>query len=91
MTKEVVETPRLMFRQTTPPPVFRVEVSLLSIFVDLAVDLASGWRLLVRVLLDQGGLKLMVGVCRSVKDDLGSHDARTSDVEIYCPPSFSRR
>jgi hypothetical protein len=66
VSKEPVETSRLMFRQTTPPPPFGIQVSLSSVLRDLAVDLASGWRLLVRVLLDQGGLEFMVGVCTMV-------------------------
>jgi hypothetical protein len=61
--------------------------------MDLAVDLASSRRLLIRILLDQGGFELMVGVCRGVSRGLMLRlmDAHTCKVEIYRPPSLSWR
>jgi hypothetical protein len=76
MTRELVQTSCVMFRQTAPPPALRVKIALLFVFVDLAVDFASTRRPLVRVLLGQGGFELMVGICRtaSANGTLDSND-----------------
>ena len=90
MTKELLETPRPMVRQTSPPAHFRVPIPLSLIFSDLAVDLAIRRRLLVRVLLDQGLLELVVDVLQGRVSN--GHIAHTTSAYLrgkYPPSTIS--
>ena len=76
MTGELLQTSSVIFGETTPPPALGVKISLLCVFVYLAVDFTSTRRLFVRVLLDQGGLEIMVGICKiaSISGTFDSND-----------------
>jgi len=70
VTDQVVKASGLIYRQTSPPPRLRVGVPLVPVLLDLAIDLAISRWLLVRILLDKGGLKLIVCIRSGVSQGL---------------------
>jgi hypothetical protein len=93
MTGDLLETPRPMGRQTSPPSHFRVPIPISLIFSDLTIDVAIRRRLLVRMLLDQGLLELVVDICKGLSATATSliQQHHTCEVNIHRPPSLLRR